>query len=59
MMPNLTLTQLFASIRGSEALIPHVQVLTHDWPAAVNPLIDRLRADINEWLDRYKASSEP
>jgi hypothetical protein len=43
---------LLSSLRGKTLHIPDLAPLFQHWPTKTNPLVDRLRVDVQEWLDR-------
>lgn len=44
--------KLLASLRGQTIRIPNVAPLFSHWPTKVNPELERLRVDVQEWLNR-------
>jgi hypothetical protein len=45
--------RLLDSLRNQTVTVPALKPLFGRWPFLVNPELDRLRADVDEWLRRY------
>ncbi|KAL0264969.1 hypothetical protein SLS55_000924 [Diplodia seriata] len=52
-MPGLLSTrqELLSEVRGQTLVLPDLWQYCSHWPQAVNPGLDRLRQDVNDWLD--------
>ena len=47
--PNSILTAL----HGQSIVLPDLNAILDGWPREINQNLDRLRRDVDEWLDRY------
>jgi hypothetical protein len=48
--------RLLDSLRNQTVPVPALKPLFGRWPFLVNPELDRLRADVDEWLRRYAST---
>lgn len=48
---------LLAELRGKSIVLPDLIKVFSGWPKHVNHNLDRLRRDVDEWLDRYNSHS--
>lgn len=46
---------IIAELRGQSIVLPDLNALFENWPKQVNADLERLRHDVDEWLDRYSA----
>ena len=44
---------ILTALRGQSVTLPDLNSFFHDWPKEVNPGLDQLRRDVDEWIDRY------
>ena len=45
---------VLAELRGQSIVLPDLNSIIDGWPREVNQNLDRLRRDVDEWLDRYE-----
>ena len=43
---------ILASLQGEAIQVPDLQKLFKNWPQEVNPCLDQLRQEVNDWLER-------
>ena len=55
MVPEQSVSILTA-LGGQSITLPDLNSIFHDWPKEVNPGLDQLRRDVEEWLDRYNTN---
>jgi hypothetical protein len=53
---RLTRKEVLQALRNQKIQVPNLAPYFHHWPAMVNPELTRLRADVDNWLDRYVCS---
>lgn len=46
---------IIAELRGQSIVLPNLNAMFESWPKQVNTNLDRLRHDVDGWLDRYRA----
>lgn len=46
---------ILAELRGQSIVLPDLNAIFESWPKQVNASLDRLRHDVDEWLDRFNA----
>ena len=44
---------ILTALRGQSIALPDLNAILDGWPREVNRSLDRLRHDVDEWLDRY------
>jgi hypothetical protein len=49
--PQQQRNRLLSSLRGQTIRVPDLTPLFKRWPTKTNPELDRMRADIRDWLD--------
>ena len=50
---------ILRALRGQSIVLPDLNAILDGWPREVNPNLDRLRRDLDEWLDRYDIKKLP
>lgn len=45
---------ILAELRGLSIVLPDLNAIFVGWPQDVNPGLDRLRGDVDEWLTSYE-----
>lgn len=58
-MTRVEATTILAELRGQSIVLPDLNVMFDGWPQHVNINLDRLRRDVDGWLDGYPACSFP
>lgn len=53
-MPQNDSETILAELRGQSIVLPDLNAIFLGWPKDVNPGLDRLRVDVDEWLTRYE-----
>ncbi|KAI4182232.1 MAG: hypothetical protein L6R41_006112 [Letrouitia leprolyta] len=51
-MPQNDSETILAELRGQSIVLPDLNAIFLGWPKDVNPGLDRLRVDVDEWLTR-------
>ena len=46
---------VLASLQGKKIVIADLNAIFSGWPRKVNPNLDKLRQDLDVWLERYGA----
>ena len=46
-------SSIIAELKGQSVVIHDLNAILDGWPREVSQDIDRLRGDVNEWLERY------
>ena len=49
-------TSILTALQGQSILLPDLNSVFHSWPKEINPNLDQLRRDVDEWLDRYNTT---
>lgn len=44
---------IVTALRGQSVVLPDLNAVLDGWPREVNQGLDRLRRDVDDWLDRY------
>lgn len=44
---------IVTALRGQSVVLPDLNAVLDGWPREVNQGLDRLRRDVDAWLDRY------
>ena len=44
---------ILTALHGQSILLPDLNAILGGWPREINRNLDRLRCDVEEWLDRY------
>lgn len=52
-MARAEFESIIAELRGQSIVLPDLNAIFGNWPKQVNANLDRLRHDVDEWLDRY------
>ena len=53
-MTGIDADSILAELRGQCIVLPDLNGVLNSWPKQTNRNLDRLRHDVDEWLDRYK-----
>lgn len=51
-MTQVEASLILAELRGQSIVLPDLNVVFNGWPRHVNVHLDRLRRDVDRWLDR-------
>lgn len=48
---------VITALRGQSIRLPDLNAVFDGWPREVNQGLDRLRRDLDDWLDRYDTNT--
>ena len=51
-MTQVEASTILAELRGQSIILPDLNAMFNGWPRHVNVHLDRLRRDVDRWLDR-------
>ena len=50
---------ILTALHGQSIVLPNLNAILDGWPREVNQNLDRLRQDVDQWLDRYDIKNSP